>query len=73
VLTYGLQPGALYRARQIQVDGRGSFYTLVQHEQELGPVYILAGRHYVCNSWLPLLSVAPVWTSRRSGPPGPDR
>lgn len=51
VVTYGLHPGAFYRAHQIQVDGRGSFYTLVQHEQEMGPVYIpLAGRHYVCNS-----------------------
>ena len=44
-------PGADYQARHIQVNGRGSFYTLVQHEQELGQVHIpLAGRHYVCNS-----------------------
>jgi UDP-N-acetylmuramate--alanine ligase len=51
VLTYGLNPGASYQARQIQVDGRGSFYTLFQNEQELGPVHLpLAGRHYVCNS-----------------------
>jgi UDP-N-acetylmuramate--alanine ligase len=51
VLTYGLNPGADYQARQIQVNGRGSFYTLVQGDRELGQVHLpLAGRHYVCNS-----------------------
>jgi UDP-N-acetylmuramate--alanine ligase len=51
VITYGLQPGADYQARHIHVDGRGSFYTLVHHEHELGQIRIpLAGRHYVCNS-----------------------
>ncbi len=51
VLTYGLKPGGNYQARHIKVTDRGSSYTLVQHEQELGKVHIpLAGRHYVCNS-----------------------
>jgi UDP-N-acetylmuramate--alanine ligase len=51
VLTYGLKPGGNYQARHIKVNGRGSYYTLVQHEQELGQVHIpLAGRHYVSNS-----------------------
>jgi UDP-N-acetylmuramate--alanine ligase len=51
VLTYGLQPGAEFQARDINVNGRGSFYTLVRQGQELGQVHIpLAGRHYVCNS-----------------------
>jgi UDP-N-acetylmuramate--alanine ligase len=51
VLTYGLKPGAEYQARHIQINGRGSSYTLVKDEQELGQIHIpLAGRHYVCNS-----------------------
>jgi UDP-N-acetylmuramate--alanine ligase len=51
VLTYGLHAGAAFQARHIRIDGRGSFYTLVRHDQELGSVHIpLAGRHYVCNS-----------------------
>jgi UDP-N-acetylmuramate--alanine ligase len=51
VVTYGLNPGAAYRAGRIQVDGRGSFYTLIQNDMELGTIHLpLAGRHYVCNS-----------------------
>ena len=51
VLTYGLHAGAVYQARHIRIDGRGSFYSLMRHDQELGLVHIpLAGRHYVCNS-----------------------
>jgi UDP-N-acetylmuramate--alanine ligase len=51
VLTYGLNPGADYQARRVQVDGRGSIFTLIQQGYELGQVHIpLAGRHYVCNS-----------------------
>ncbi len=51
VVTYGLNPGAAYQARQIRVDGQGSSYTLIQNGQELGQIHLpLAGRHYVCNS-----------------------
>jgi UDP-N-acetylmuramate--alanine ligase len=51
VTTYGLQPGPEFQARHITVNERGSFYTLVHRNQELGQIHLsLAGRHYVSNS-----------------------
>ncbi len=51
LITYGLQTEAVYQARQITINERGSIYTLVRHGQPLGEISLpLAGRHYVCNS-----------------------
>ena len=48
VLTYGLHPGADYQARHIQVNGRGSFYTLVHRRSGIGTDSHSPGRPSLC-------------------------
>ena len=51
IITYGLSPGAEFRATDIQVQGLGCRYRVWQAGRPLGTIRLpLAGAHYVLNS-----------------------